>query len=210
MLATLTALLGTALAMQTAGPAATVPAGPVPRRIEAFLELCETSRRGAIARLEHQLRGLQAQRPAANTSRQIARVEADLATLRSNKEPVVPALRFPAETGDIGRLPRLTCHVDQVLSDDEMLVTATFALKVRTVQNFKPRLETVDRPVRFLMRGVSSDQTHAGADMQLLDVFQIAGSHTYRTVSGKSVTVQVLSPFDMQTVMPYFRQKVGQ
>ena len=107
--------------------------------------------------------------------------------------------------GNIGRLPRLTCHVDQILSDDEMLVRCLFSLKVTSVERFQPRYETVVRPVTFLVRGLSTQQTHEAADLELLQVFEVSGTHTYRTVGGSQATVHVLSPFDMKAIEPYFQ-----
>jgi hypothetical protein len=197
-----TALTASLLAAQTAGSAAgSAPA--VSPRIEAFLQECETARRGAIIRLEYQLRGLRAEQQksrAAAIARQIAKVEKDLSALRANQELVVPSLRFPVEVGTIGRLPRLTCHVDQVLSDNEMLVTCSFSLKVRAVEKRQPRYETVTRPVGFLVKGKPTSETHAGADLEMLDVFEVTGRHTYETDEGKSATVLVIEPFDMARV----------
>ncbi len=117
----------------------------------------------------------------------------------------MPALRFPPEVGAIGRVPRLTCHVNQILSDDEMLVRCYFAVRVRTVKNFQARLETIHRPATFLVRGLPTDRYSEGADVQLLDVFQISGRHTYKSVDGKPVSVMVLRPFDMQAIQPYYQ-----
>lgn len=201
------------IVLATAAPAAQSPTvgrsvsrQEIPPRIEAFLEKCETSRRGAIARMEFELRGLKAR--AENTpqaARRMKKIEANLRALRANKEPVVAALSFPPKVGAIGRLPQLTCHVDQILSADEMLVSCRFSLKVRAVRNFRPRLETVVRPVSFLVRGMPTKKNSEGADIQLLDVFEITGSRTYRSVDGKPIKVLVISPFDMHAIEPYFR-----
>ena len=178
----------------------------IPPRIEEFLQRCETSRKGAIAQLEFELRGLRNQRGISPAeSRRVKTIESHLDSLRANKEPVVPALHFPPEVGDIGRLPQLTCHVDQVIGAERMLVTCNFSLKVRAVRNFQPRLETVTRPVTLLIEGLATNQFTEGADVPLLDVFEITGEHTYRSVSGKQITVLVLSPFDMKAIEPYFR-----
>src|ERR1700680_1178177 len=103
------------ISLVQAGPAGTPPVQePVPARVKAFLETCETARRGALVQLEHTLRGLRSQQnTSAAVTRQIAEIEDDLRALRANKEPVVPTLVFPPDTGGIGRLPRLSCHVDQ-------------------------------------------------------------------------------------------------
>jgi hypothetical protein len=194
------------VAAQPPGVAGVVSRDDIPPKIKAFLEECETSRRGSIRQLEFELRGLRArntQSPA--TARRIKKTEANLRALRDNKEPVVPALRFPPEVGDIGRIPRLTCHTDQILSDDEMLVRCHFSIRVRTVKNFRPQLETVVRPVSFLIRGLPTDPFTDGTDVQLLNVFRISGKHTYRSVAGKPITVQVLAPFDLRAIEPYFQ-----
>ncbi len=194
------------LAVESPRATRAVTRDDVPPRIAAFLEKCETSRRGAIARLEFELRGLKSR--GSNTpeaARRIKTVEANLRSLRANKEPLVAALSFPPEVGAIGRLPLLTCHVDQILSDTEMLVTCRFSLKVRTVRSFRARLETIVRPVSFLVRGVPAKGDNEGADIQLLDVFEITGKHTYETVGGRQITVLVVSPFDMRAIGPYFR-----
>jgi hypothetical protein len=178
----------------------------VPRRIEEFLRSCETSRKGAIARLEYELRGLRAEKsPTAATARRVRTVEANLRALHANKEPVVPALHFPPEVGDIGRLPQLTCHVEQILSKDQMRVQCHFSLKVRTVRNFQPRLETIVRPVTFLIDGLPTSRVTEGADAPFLDVFEISAERSYQSVSGKKISVLVLSPFDMKAIEPYFR-----
>ncbi len=132
-------------------------------------------------------------------------MEANLRALHANKEPVVPALHFPPEVGDIGRLPQLTCHVEQILSKDQMLVQCNFSLKVRTVRNFQPRLETVVRPIRFLIDGLPTSAVTEGADAPLLDVFEIRAERSYQSVSGQTISVLVLAPFDMKAIEPYFR-----
>jgi len=196
------ALTSGALVAQAAGAAPDARAVVSPR-VEAFLQECETARRGAIIRLEYQLRGLRAEQQKSRATaigRQIAKVEQDLRALRASQELVVPSLRFPVEVGGIGRLPRLICHVDQVLSDSEMLATCSFSLKVRTIEKRQARIETVIRPVSFLVRGIPTTQAHAGADLELLDVFEVTGRHTYETDAGKAATVLVIEPFDMAPV----------
>jgi hypothetical protein len=86
-----------------------------------------------------------------------------------------------------------------------MLVQCRFKFKVRAVKNFRPRLETVVHRVTFLVRGVDTRKLNAASDIQLVDVFEITGTHTYKSVSGTSITVRVLAPFDMKAVEPYFR-----
>jgi hypothetical protein len=181
-----------------------------PPKIAAFLKQCETSRRGAIAQLEHSLRGLQSQDASPETAGRIAKIQADLRALRANKEPVVAPLAFPPERGAIGRLPRLHCHVNQVLSDREMLVECYFPLRVSTVRHFQPRAETIEQAVTFLVRGVSTEGAEEGADLEVLDVLEVLGKQTYKTVDGSSRSVWVLGDFDMHAVEPYFRQAAAQ
>src|SRR4051812_20573021 len=77
---------------------------PSPEQIKAFLERCETGRRGTILQLEHTLRGLRSQSSTSlATARRIKQVEEDLRRLRANTEPLVPTLTFPPKIGAIGR-----------------------------------------------------------------------------------------------------------
>src|SRR5262245_6877204 len=90
-------------------------------RIEAFLKQCENSRQGAIAQLEHTLRGLQSQNAKTReVARRITNTQEELRVLKAKTHLVVPTLAFPPEVGAIGRLPGLSCHVDQILSQREM------------------------------------------------------------------------------------------
>jgi hypothetical protein len=177
-------------------------------RLEAFVELCETSRRGAIAVAEQRLRALKSN--GVNTSRernQVQRLEDELKALRDGNVPVVPAIRFPPQVGAIGRLPKLSCHVDQILSDDSMLVRCFFTVKVVTVERFQPRGENVVRPVTFLVRGLPTSDVSEGADLELTQVFEITGTAEYPTAGGRSQSALVLSEFDMKTVEPNFRSR---
>jgi hypothetical protein len=183
---------------------------PSPARIKAFLETCETARRGEILQLEHTLRGLRSQSPTSPIAmRRIAGLEEDLRLLRANKEPLVPTLAFPPETGAIGRLPRLSCHIDQILGDEEMLVRCFFTLKVPAVRHFQAHAETVVQPVTFLLRGLRTQDLHEGTDSEFLQVFEIRGQQSYKNVAGRAQTAWVLSPFDMKAVEPYFRAATG-
>jgi hypothetical protein len=193
-------------------PAADPAAKPAlqPARIEAFLRLCETSRRGAILQLEHTLRGLRSQgSKSPEVTRQIVKIEENLRVLRANKEPLVPALTFPPEVGAIGRLPRLACHVEQILSEREMLVRCNFPVKVTTVRHFQARDEKVVQAVTFLMRGVPTSDAHEGADLEVTQVLEITGKQTYQTVEGRPSTVWVASDFDMTVIQTYFRQSAA-
>jgi hypothetical protein len=179
----------------------------VPAKIEAFLKLCETSRKGAIVQLEYTLRGLRSQdSKSPDTLRRIASVEEDLRTLRANEQPVVPTLAFPPTTGAIGRLPRLACYVDQIVSESEMLVRCSFPVRITTVRRFQAQGETIVQPVTFLIRGVTTRQAHEGTDLQMVQVFEITGKKTYRTVDGRTSTAWVVSEFNMKAVEPYFRK----
>jgi hypothetical protein len=178
-----------------------------PARIERFLELCEASRRGAILQAEHALRGLRNQTPGTSTiRRQIAQLEEQLRVLRANARPVVPPLTFPPQVGAIGRLPRLSCHVDQIVSDDEMQVRCIFPVVVTSVRRFQPRGETFEQPVRLLIRGLPTRHIGEGSDIELLQVFEITGRETYRMRDGRSTRLLVLAEFDMRAVEPYFRR----
>jgi hypothetical protein len=186
-------------------------AQPTPSQIERFLDLCESSRRGAILQLEYKLRGLRAQSPPTReTSGQIARVEDQLRVLRANEEPVVPQIAFPPQVGAIGRLPGLSCHVEQVVSDKELLIRCFFPVVVRTVDKFTPRRETVTQQVRFLVRGVAAKDVGEGSDLELLEVYEIAGKQRLKTIDGASQQVLLLTPFDMKAVEPYFRRLTRQ
>lgn len=177
----------------------------IPPKIERFLELCERSRRGAILQLEHTLRGLQQQSPPSpQTTQRMAKLERQLSALRSRAEPIVPQLRFPPQNGTIGRLPRLSCHVDQVVSDNELLVRCYFPVVVTTVSNFQAHRQRVVRPVRFLIRGLATEKFDEGSDVQTLQVFEVVGKEQYRTTTGGQRDVIVLTHFDMKSIEPYF------
>ncbi len=202
--AIVTALILCISAMATDPPAS---GEAVPAKIEAFLKLCETSRKGAILQLEYTLRGLRSQEPKTpDAMRRIAAVEEDLRVLRANEQPLVPGLAFPPAIGAIGRLPRLACYVDQIVSEREMLVRCSFPVRVTTVRRFQARGETIVQPVAFLIRGVSTSDAREGADLQMIQVFEITGKKTYRSVDGRTSTVWVVSEFNMKAVEPYFRK----
>jgi hypothetical protein len=182
----------------------------VPPKIEKFLEHCETLRRGAILQIEYTLRRLRSQSPTTRgTSQRMADLEEQLRVLRSNTRPVVPQLSFPPQAGAIGRLPRLSCHVDQVVTDDEMLVRCYFPVVVTTVRRFQAHHETVMQPVRFLIRGLPTKSFDVGSDVEMLQVFEIGGKERYRTVEGGSKDVLVLTEFDMKAIEPFFRKPAG-
>ncbi len=198
-------LSAAAFARGQAEPAAPVDANSIPPRIRAFLEEGEELRRGSIIRLEQELRALRARAAdSPKAQRQAEKIAKDLQTLEANRTPLVPALKFPPEVGAIGRLPRLSCHVEQVLTGDQMLVRCNFPLQVRTVKNFQPRYESISRPLTFLIRGLSTDKAREGGDLEMLEVFEIVGTHTYQTEAGQPQKVYVLTPFDMRPVQRYF------
>jgi hypothetical protein len=197
--------IGVVVGMGAGAPAR--GAAPVPPpKIEEFLKECGALRRGAIAELEHKLRGLRGEKaPSQRLTAQIAKVEGELRALRTSKEPIVPALRFPPSVGAIGRLPRLTCHVERIVSDREMLARCYFSFKVVTVEHFQARGETVVQPVTVLVRGLPTREMQAGADVELLQVFEIVDSVQYKTGKGKPTTVWVLTEFDMRAIAPYLQ-----
>jgi hypothetical protein len=190
-----------------AAPQAANAASPMPAKIEAFLELCETSRRGAIAQLEFTLRGLRAENPKTpEVKRHIADVEENLRVLRANRQPVVPTFYYPPDVGAIGRLPKISGHVDQILSDREMLVRCFFPVRVNTVKDYQRQSEVIERPVTFLVRGLSTQAIQEGGDVELSQVFEIVGRRGYRTTEGRTAAALVISQFDMKAVEPYFRR----
>lgn len=183
----------------------------VPPKIEKFLKACEISRRGAILQLEGTLRALRRQSPATReTSHRAADLEEQLRVLRMRESPVVPQIAFPPQKGGIGHLPGFSCHVDQVVSNDELLVRCFFPVVVVTVERFQPRREKVVQPMRFLIRGLPTRDIDEGSDVEMLGVFEIVGKEAYRTVSGGSSNLFVLTEFDMKAVEPYFRKMAVQ
>jgi hypothetical protein len=188
---------------QTASP----PATGIPEKIEKFLARCEDARRGAILQLEHERRGLRNHAGAPDAHQRIAELEERLRELVANKQPFVPPLAFPPQIGAIGRLPRLACHVDQVVSDDELLVRATFPVVVTSVRRFQGRAETSEQPVRFLIRGLPTRGVAEGSDIEMMQVFEVIGRETYRTRDRRTTRLLVLKEFDLRAVEPYFRAK---
>lgn len=177
-----------------------VPASPQ-AKIEAFLKSCEENRRGAILHLEHTLRGLRRRSPQSpDVVRRIAETEEALRALEAGELPMIPTIAFPPESGAIGRLPRTAVHVDQIVSDREMLVRCFFPVRVSTVRNFRAEGETVVQPVTFLVRGIATKDVHEGADLKLPQVFEISGRHTYTTVAGRRQNAWVLREFDLGAI----------
>jgi len=176
---------------------------PEPAKIGAFLDKCETARRGAILQLEHRLRGLKSgQQRVTHTQREIAKAEENLRVLRANEQPVVPTLAFPPEVGAIGRLPRLSCHLDQIVSDDTILVRCFFPVKIQAVRKYESRRETVTQDVSLTITGITTRDLQEGADIPLQDILEITQQRV--TPTGPHWTAKV---FNLQTVEPYFRAR---
>ena len=201
-----TLLVTIVIASLSAATQAAAPAGtPIPAKIEAFLRNCETNRRGAILQLEHTLRGLQnhgAQTP--DVARRIKTIESDLQVLRANKQPIVSTLSFPPEIGAIGRVPRLNWHIDQIVSDRELIVRCYFNVRTTAVRRYVARVETKVQPVSFVVRGIETKDLREGSDPPVPQVFEITGRETYSLAGGGSTSVWVLEPFDMAAVQDYF------
>jgi hypothetical protein len=199
-------LVATVIAFLSATAQVTTPAGtPVPARIEAFLKNCETNRRGAILQLEHTLRGLRNQgEQTPEAARRIKSMEDDLQVLKANKQPVVSTLSFPPEIGAIGRVPRLSWHIDQIVSDREMIVRCFFNVRTTVVRRFVGRPETKVQPVSFAVRGIETKNLREGSDPPVPQVFEITGRETYSLSGGGSTSVWILEPFDMAAVVAYF------
>ncbi len=160
-----------------AAPATAQTEVQVPRRIEAFLQACETSRKGAIAQLEYRTARAACRRVARRLprARRIKTVEANLRYLHAQQGTRRAGAPFSARNWRhwpfaAAHVPRRTRSSPKI----EMLVQCNFSLKVRTVRNFQPRLETVVRPVTFLIDGLPTyPKSREGADAPLLDVFEI-------------------------------------
>lgn len=183
-------------------PAGTSPSATDPARIVRFLELCETTRRGAILQLEHELRS---QRNAAAANRspvKIAQLESRLKDLRARRELVVPTLSFPPQAGSIGRLPSDACYVEQIVSPDEVLIRCHFRVPVTTVRDFRAYREFVSQPVPAIVRGWKQPLSE-GQDTTTRDVFEVLGRETYATQGGAARTVLVLRPFNLAEVERY-------
>lgn len=191
-------------------PRASAPAPPP--KIARLLELCETSRRGAILQLEHKLRGLRQKgktgaaaksTTTADSSRQIADLERQLKFLETTPLPVMPTISFPPQVGTIGRLPGESCHVDQIVSTHEMLVRCFFHVPVVTVQNFKGQREIVAESVPCVIRGLDTSKGREGTDFETDGLYEVLGTETYQTAGGKSRQLVVLRPFDRKSLEKY-------
>ena len=202
-------LIVSVLAMPPAFAAAPTPAEaaapkPLPSKVEAFLKECETLRRGAILRLEHELRGIRSSGASRTNAARIKRLEEELVLLKSSRGPVVPQLRFPPKVGDIGRLPQLNCHVEQIVTDQEMVVRCSFPLVVGYVSKFSAHGQKMSQPVRVVLRGFPTGEVREGGEMPSTAVFEVVGKETFQTSDGGSSALLVLKEFDMHLVEAYF------
>ena len=176
----------------------------VPPKIARFLTQCETSRRGALLQIEHRLRGLRQEKPLSPASaRQIGLLEEQLRVLESDRELVVPPLSFPLQSGSIGRFDGLECHVDQVVSGQEVLVRCYFRIPVITVRNFQRHQVIVIQSVPLLIRGLDKDPPVEGQDWAIPGVFEVTGVERYQTVGGGRKNLTVLAPFDLESLAPF-------
>jgi hypothetical protein len=191
-------------------PRATAPEPPP--KIAKLLELCETSRRGAILQIEHKLRGLRQHGKAsaatestttADSNRQIADLERQLKFLETTPLPVIPTISFPPQVGTIGRLPGESCHVDQIVSAREMLVRCFFQVQVVTVHNFKGQRENVEESVPCVIRGLDTSRSREGTDFETDGLYEVLGTEVYQTAGGKSRQLVILRPFDRKSLEKY-------
>jgi hypothetical protein len=194
-------LFAATLAAQVGSPPAAPP------KVAKFLEQCENSRRGAILQIEHKLRSLRREHPGADGrragNREIAELERQLKFLETTPLPMLPTLSFPPQMGAIGRLPGLACHVDQVVSDNEMLVRCFFQVPVVTVRNYKGQREIVQETVQCVIRGAKTSGAMEGSDYETDGLYEVAAHESYQTSSGKPRMMLVLRPFDKQALEPY-------
>ncbi len=188
------------LPLQTA---ATKPAA-APPRIARFLELCETTRRGAILQLEHEIRKQRNAPSAERSPVRISQLETRLRQLQSGQELVVPTIAFPPQAGTIGRLPDDACYVEQIVSPGEVLIRCHFRVPVTTVRNFRANRDTVVQPVAAVVRGWKQ-QVSEGQDTTTGEIFEVLGRERYATQGGGSRTVLVLKPFHAGELEPYLR-----
>jgi len=166
-------------------------------RLAELVARCESLRSGTIARLEHQLRGLKARQP--NDPKRIAQVAAiqeDIDALRRRQRYIVPTLDYPPGAGKIGRLPEGGVHIDDVRSEREMVVMAKFSVIVTEVRKGRRRAVKSHRPVRFLVRGVSTSGLKKAMDVPLPQVFEVISRQAMPSADG----IYVIEPFDMRTV----------
>lgn len=137
-------------------------------------------------------------------ARRTKAIESDLQVLKANKQPVVSTLSFPPEIGAIGRVPRLSWHIDQIVSDQEMIVRCYFNVRTTSVRRYVARRETKVQAVSFAVRGIETKNLREGSDPPVPQVFEITGRETYSLAGGGSTIVWVLEPFDMAAAQAYF------
>jgi hypothetical protein len=176
-------------------------------QLARFVESCEAARRGLILQLEHELRGLAKDR---GRTAEAQRLQQRLARLRSGEEVVVPTLRFPVQVGEIGKLPGGECYVDQVISDNELLVRCFFPVVVATIKNFQRYRTTTTQSVQFVLRGPGLPEAHEGQEMDVAVPWTVVGRERYAVEGGGEKSVLVLTPFDLESVRPQLeRARVG-
>ncbi len=176
--------------------------------LRKFADECDALGRGTVIKLEEKIRGLRSGHvKSRNPTAGIRQCEADIAAIKGRSRVIVPTVRFPVTAGQIGRMPGLGAHVDQILGPSEMLVTCVFHVPVVVTKHFNSEAEMVSRPVRFKLRGLSTSQYEEATDIELLQVFRVLAAEKYQTEGGQSASVQVLEPFDMQPVERYLKAK---
>lgn len=178
------------------------PPAAAPPRIARFLELCETTRRGAILQLEHELRKQKNAPASERSSARIAQLEARLRDLQTGHELIVPTISFPPQPGAIGRLPGNSCYVDQVISANEILVRCHFRVPVTAVRDFRVYRDSVVQPVTAVVRGWSQPVSE-GQDTTTDEIFEVVGRERYTTQGGAVRQVLVLKQFDLGQLARY-------
>jgi hypothetical protein len=207
LLATLVTLAAWAAGSATAW-AQTPQKAPLSAPLRAFADECETLRQGTILKLEESLRGLKSgQIVTLDKPAIIRQTEDDLKALKSHQRMVVPLLRFPPRAGQIGRLPGGGVYVEQILGPQEALVRCSYHMTVIVTRNKLAVSEVVHQRPLFKIRGVPTAEWETSTDVELLGTFEITGSERYQTVEGKSATVLVLKPLDMQPIEDYLRRQ---
>ncbi len=204
-----------ALGTVTAPSAGQQPAlGQVAKPSEPSAEMrkladeCELLGRGTILKLEEKIRGLRSgQVKSKNSAAAIRQCEAAIAEIKSRQRVIVPTMHFPVSVGDIGRLPGVGAHVEQILGPDDMLIRCTFHVQVVVTRHFRPESEMVTQAVLFKLRGLPTKEFSEASDVELLQVFRVGRAQKYQTDEGKSASVLVIEPFDMQPVESYLRSK---
>jgi hypothetical protein len=178
-----------------------------PAKIGSFLEAAEKARVERIKFLEQRIQEVGRTRIVGQSPAQrrvaVQKARAEFDAAKKSKDLVVPRLDYPPKVGMIGRLSGTTCGVDQVIDEDEMIVTASWAQKTVVVRNnvALPSAKTVQAD--FWVKGVSTAGLTDDRGAELKDVFEVTGTKQYETVFGSTRTILVLEPFDLQRVEPY-------